>query len=114
MMMVHRRKTRKKLTGEVFELTDIFDGYSDKNVAKNIEYILRREKLWSPKHGVVFPVGALDVSKPETKKESGFYQRDFEVYTTKDKKKYIGTAYGMISRKEIINMNVELRRANGS
>jgi len=80
--MVHRRKPRKKLRGEVFELTDIFDEYNNKNVAKNIEYVLRREKLWSPKHEVVFPVGALDVF------EDGVYQKDFEVYSKGNKKKF--------------------------
>lgn len=108
--MVHRIKKNKKIEGEVFELHDIFEEYNDKTVRKNIEYMMRREKLWSPRFEVVFPVGALDVHKPETKKESGFYQKDFTVFSSPMKMKYHGTSYGFISRNEMMDMNVELRR----
>jgi hypothetical protein len=104
--MVHKIKRKKISEEEVLELTDIFQDFNDKNVAKNIEYLLRRHKLWSPKYKIVFPVGGLDIHN----KDEDFYQKDFEVFSSHNKIALIGTAYGVVQMDEIIDMNVELKR----
>ena len=101
------------MTENVFELTDIFDDVNEKNVKKNIEYIIRREKLWSPNFSLVFPVGGLQEVKRETKGESGYFQYDFEVFSTgkgTSKMPLAGTSYGTISNDEIIDMTIEVKK----
>ncbi len=101
---MHKKLSKKKIEGEVFELTDIFEDVNEKNVAKNIEYLLRRNKLWSPKYHVVFPAGGLQEEKDDS------YQYDFEVFSSPNQMKYHGTAYGSTQLGEMLDMNVELKR----
>jgi hypothetical protein len=92
-----------------FELFDIFEPYGENYVKANIEYILMREKLWQKGMSIVFPQGALNEYREESKHESGFYQRDFEVFAADQNTiLYYGTAYGSILAEEIIDMTVEL------
>lgn len=42
-----------------FELYDVFEEFNEENLAKNIEFVMRRHKKWSPKYRIVFPAGAM-------------------------------------------------------
>ena len=91
-----------------FELWDIIEDLTDKNISDNIEYILKREGIWKDGMSITFPCGALSIRNYE----DGFYQQDFEVFD-KDFKTilYYGTAYGVFlpETNEIMDMKVELK-----
>jgi hypothetical protein len=92
----------------VYELWDIYEDFNEENLKRNIEYIMRREKLWSPKFKIVFPAGGLKIVDEEGKS----YQYDFEVFSSPSKIKYYGTAYGNLIEGEIADMTIELKKVD--
>lgn len=105
--MVHKAT----LKGNVFELTDIFQDYNDARLIENIAEIMKREGIWKKGFHIVFPSGGLEI----VNYQDGFYQKDFEVFSSPNDIAFVGTSYGMLQKMrktpaEIIDMNIELRK----
>jgi hypothetical protein len=95
----------KKMHGE-YELTDIFEeielGTAEAIVKENVEYVLKREKLLGKGMHVVVPASGLVDMTPK------FVQVDFEVFKGHMDVIARGTAYGQISKGELMNLTVEV------
>jgi len=74
-------------------------------VAKSIEEILKREKVWKPQFFV--DVQEVVVRK-DTIDEGGHYQYDFQMFKRNEKIELSGTVYGSISAGDLIDMTLEL------
>ncbi len=103
---------KKDIELKVFELWDIFEELTDRNIKENIEYVLKRERIWQKGMSIVFPQGSLSIRNYD----DGFYQQDFEVFA-EDMKTilYNGTAYGSFSvniTNIILDMTVEIKEVN--
>jgi len=96
---------------KVFDLWDIFEELTDRNIKENIEYVLKRERIWKEGMSIVFPQGSLSIRNYD----EGFYQQDFEVFA-EDMKTilYNGTAYGSFTpeTETILDMTVEIKEVN--
>jgi len=106
----------KEPIGE-FELDDILEEVNDKNIddviGNNIEYILKREKLWGDGFSVsVGGAGTLQEWREETKDQTGFYQFDFQVWKGLNHSPYAGTAYGSISGDEMLDMTIDVYKVD--
>lgn len=104
------RKTRMKKG--VYDLSDIFDSINIQNaekvVANNVAYTLRREKILKKNMQVIVPAGGLVSFTGGNEEEHGSVQADFAVYEGHDKIIAVGTAYGLVSAGELLDLTTEL------
>jgi hypothetical protein len=94
-----------------FELEDIFEDISkdwQKVISENIEYVLRREKLWGKNYSICFPIGAIN----DINCDDEIYQFDFEIFSNLNTVIGSGTSYGkgmnFKDTFEIVDMTVEV------
>lgn len=71
--------------GAVYELYDINEimrnGWDNRVVADNVEYLLKRENLMSHRWRVVIPAGSESIYPMEEKDTTGKFIADFEVFS---------------------------------
>ena len=93
-----------------FELYDVFEKLNERNLKKNIRYVLKREGIWKRGWRIVFPAGGL--REEEESEGTLLFYYDFEIFAPDGNTiLYYGTVFGTAdaNTREIQWMQVNLK-----